>query len=35
MRTKEEIEKLVEENISLVDFMLYKHFRPFINYIHT
>ena len=31
MRTKEEIEKLVEENISLVDFILYKHFRPFIN----
>ncbi len=31
MRTKEEIEKLVEENISLVDFMLYKHFKTFIN----
>ena len=31
MRTKEEIEKLVEDNISLVDFMLYKHFKTFIN----
>lgn len=31
MRTKEEINRLVEENISLVDFMLYKHFRIFIN----
>lgn len=31
MRTKEEIKQLVEDNISLVDFMLYKHFRPFIN----
>lgn len=31
MRTKEEIKKLVEDNIGLVDFMLYKHFKPFIN----
>lgn len=31
MRAKEEIKKLVEDNIGLVDFMLYKHFKPFIN----
>lgn len=31
MRTKEEINRLVEDNMSLVDFMLYKHFKMFIN----
>lgn len=31
MKTKEEINRLVEDNISLVDFMLYKHFKMFIN----
>lgn len=31
MRAKEEINKLVEDNVGLVDFMLYKHFKPFIN----
>lgn len=31
MRTKEEINRSVEDNMSLVDFMLYKHFKMFIN----
>ena len=31
MRTKEEIEKLVEENLKLVGFILIKHFKNFVE----